>query len=462
VVVDKLDVVRAVCLPAEAHTPLVIDSNRELAFAISSEAFEPVAGNCSKGRQRWRRVERLKPAFCRGSECFECRDPTALREALGRFGSKRPDHFAIPSVAALCVEASRMEREGGKTKAATMGFGLGGCLRGCLASVGTLDSCVTRRRAWQAGLMALLGAGVAHAEAPPVWVWYRTSEGCPDGVAFVEHLAALGQDARLARVGDRVDFVVTLGRGASESSGRLERQTRDGTVAIQEYRDAECEHVAEALALTLDLALDPLARGAEPRTAAGEAAAAAPLAADAPVPEARLESSDPTALSFGVQATLASGIAPEVLPGAALFVELEPPWRLLEALRATLLGGYRRSRAAAGSIDVLLLSARLEGCPLEWRGASLSLAPCVGLEGGLLQASGEDPFGTSDAGFWGAALALGRLGLELGVGLELEAQVAGRLPLVRYDMGTEDGSAAWFHTRRVGAEASVGVAWRIP
>src|SRR5262245_39186705 len=110
----------------------------------------------------------------------------------------------------------------------------------------------------------MLGAlPAAGAEPAPVWVWYRTSEGCPDGASFVSRLSELGKTARLASVGDRVDFVVTLGAGPDESSGRLERQTRGGTVAIREYRDARCEQVAEALALTLDLALEPEASSAD-------------------------------------------------------------------------------------------------------------------------------------------------------------------------------------------------------
>src|SRR5690606_782591 len=41
-------------------------------------------------------------------------------------------------------------------------------------------------------------------------IWYRSSEGCRDGAVFVTRLAELGRAATLARVGDRVDFVVTV------------------------------------------------------------------------------------------------------------------------------------------------------------------------------------------------------------------------------------------------------------
>ena len=53
-------------------------------------------------------------------------------------------------------------------------------------------------------------------------VWYRSSEGCPDGAAFLARLRSRAQGARLARVNDRIDFVVTLGTSGGRSSGKLE------------------------------------------------------------------------------------------------------------------------------------------------------------------------------------------------------------------------------------------------
>jgi hypothetical protein len=311
----------------------------------------------------------------------------------------------------------------------------------------------------------LASAAPAYAETPPVWIWYRTSDGCPDGPAFVSRLSELGKTARLAKVGDRVDFVVTLGAGVGneESSGRLERQTRGGTVAIREYRDLRCEQVAEALALTLDLAIDPEASArsgaAVENTLASpnEASSSNDLAvARAPVdrnPEA------PGALAIGVLATLASGVAPGALPGAGLFVELAPALAVLPALRATLLGGYGQSQAEQREVEVTLLAARLEACPLEWRWSGVVLRPCVGADAGLLQAQGGEPLGASDSGFWSAAVGLGRVSFQLGSQLALELAAGARVPLLRYEMGTRDGSAAWFQTRDVGLDTSLGAAW---
>jgi hypothetical protein len=313
-------------------------------------------------------------------------------------------------------------------------------------------------------------------------VWYRTSEGCPDGEAFVSRLSELGKTARLARVGDRVDFVVTLGSGPSESSGRLERQTRGGTVAIREYRDARCEQVAEALALTLDLALEPDgARRADASTspsiatpardeplratAAREmpapAAAADDAAADDAAGPAPGESSSPVAaLALGVQATIATGIAPGILPGGALFIDGRLAAAAPASWRGSLFGAYRESTAREREIELLLVGGRVEGCAFELRRGPITVSPCLGLDAGLLRATGPSSLGVTDVGFWSAAAAHGRFAAALGEGVSFELQVGGLVPLVRYEMGP--GEAAWFRTRAVGFAASAGAAWQIP
>ncbi|HTV18767.1 MAG TPA: hypothetical protein VMG12_08855 [Polyangiaceae bacterium] len=304
----------------------------------------------------------------------------------------------------------------------------------------------------------------------------------------MSRLSQLGKAARLASVGDRVDFVVTLGRGPEQSSGRLERQTRSGTVAIREYRDARCEAVAEALALTLELALEPEAApalGAPAGVAHAGSSDGATASSDedvglgtVPATRAAAEPSVGEALkasaaddgahasrhsiSIGAQATLTTGVAPAALPGAALFVSghTGSPW--LSTWRGALFGGYRASSAELREIEVLLAGARVEGCSFEARFGAVAVAPCLGLDAGLLHASGPAALGTTDSGFWSAVAAHGRLVAALADSLSLELQVGGLAPLVRYEMGTRDGSVEWFRTRAVGLDARLGMAWQIP
>lgn len=326
----------------------------------------------------------------------------------------------------------------------------------------------------------LLGVGSVAAEPAPVWVWYRTSEGCPDGEAFVTRLNDLGQSARLAGAGDRVDFVVTLGHERDTSSGRLERQTRSGTVAIREYRDADCVQVAEALALTLDLTLEPNAAPSEEplpglapeppalnsepppavRTTTAGVSSALDGAGRSSTPES--DAASQTNVALGAQATLATGVAPDLLPGGALFLELESSRGLPSSARLTLLGGHSESTAPSRELAVTLLGVRAELCPLSWTPSTeLVLEPCVGAEAGIIRGAGADAAGTADSGFWSSVLGQGRVALQVQGPLWLEAQVGARVPLVRYEMGTRDGSADWFRTRAVGLEAGVGASWQI-
>lgn len=114
------------------------------------------------------------------------------------------------------------------------------------------------RMAAASAFVAVLSVAFAlDAQSDGPVIWYRSSEGCPDGEAFLSRLARRAQGARLAQVNDRIDFVVTLGALEGRSSGKLERQTVGSTVAIREIETQSCEEAADVLALTLMLTLNP-------------------------------------------------------------------------------------------------------------------------------------------------------------------------------------------------------------
>lgn len=313
----------------------------------------------------------------------------------------------------------------------------------------------------------MLGAAPALAEQAPVWVWYRTSAGCPSGDDFVARLAELGHSARLAKVGDRVDFVVTLGSDAEKSSGRLERQTRQGTVAIRDYEDARCDQVAEALALTLELALDPAATPATTAPPAPSPAPPAPTSASGALADrtqgdpAGSHAGEPKQLWIGAQASAVAGAGPGVLPGVALFAELaEPSWPITN-LRVGLRGAHGAGDAQGHRIESTGLVGRAEGCRSLWDASALSVAPCVGFDLGALRAASGGEQGNTATGIWGAAVAHGRLAWAVGARLRLEAELGASVPFVHYAVGTVDGGATWFRTAAVVPEASAGAAFAI-
>jgi hypothetical protein len=50
-VVNDFDIMRAVSFPAEADTPLIVDTNGVLAFAVAFESFQSIAGRNAQVNQ---------------------------------------------------------------------------------------------------------------------------------------------------------------------------------------------------------------------------------------------------------------------------------------------------------------------------------------------------------------------------------------------------------------------------
>ncbi len=305
----------------------------------------------------------------------------------------------------------------------------------------------------------------------PVSIWYRSSEGCPDGAAFLGRLDELRRSARLASVGDRVDFVVTLAAESGKSSGRLERQTERGTVAIRDVGASECTEVAEALALSLDLALEPgaavtlpvevapapLSRDAVPVEAV--APLVGPTYSEAAEPAAVIGTAAEPPLRVGLQGTLTSGLSPALAGGAALFVEFGTVARDPSA-RLSVHGSYGSGTSDNGRLETTLVAGRLEGCAFGWDGGMWSIRPCLGADAGLLSSAWSAEGGHRDSGPWVSALGLVRAAVRIGPHLVPEAQIAGVVPFTRYVMGSPQTRDV-FQIEPILLQLSVGARWAL-
>jgi hypothetical protein len=334
-----------------------------------------------------------------------------------------------------------------------------------VALLSTLAQAQPRGEAQPGGEAQLQAATTAPAPDPALSIWYRSSEGCPEGSVFVARLAELGRRATLARVGDRVDFVVTVAGAPNASSGRLERQTARGTVAIRELDAPRCEEVTEALALSLDIALDP----ANVAPSSSDAALAPEAEPTSPQPAAAVDRAphreDPTRepagrspLALGAQGSLTKGIAPRWAAGGTLFAELRARDAIALAGRFSLAAAFADATRAAIDVDVLWLAGRVEGCAFELRSGPLSLQPCAGAELGLVRAGSSGDGGQRDTGLWAAALGVMRARLELDERFALEAQVGAALPFVRYAVGSSLGGDL-FRTEAVIPTLALGGSW---
>ena len=95
-VVDHLDIFRAILGPDEADSPLVVNSNRMLARTSSAQRFQTIPGRESQIIERFGMVENCEHVARSLNQI--CREP--LSEAVqkgpgGKFPSCAHDHDAI-------------------------------------------------------------------------------------------------------------------------------------------------------------------------------------------------------------------------------------------------------------------------------------------------------------------------------------------------------------------------------
>lgn len=330
-------------------------------------------------------------------------------------------------------------------------------------------------RAWRCLLgLALAGSVCAvHSRAlaeEPVSIWYRSSEGCPDGSDFVERLEARGKAARIATAGDRVDFVVTLGVDDSGSRGRLERQTSDGIVAIRQVEGTSCEEVAEALAFSLALA-DRGRPSAEPdadteiEPPGGEPAPPEQLV-PSPAPPPDVSSTRPRAaqsraprkgverFALGLFGTGRTAVAPRGAWGAMLRFEFERgPGLGWQADLGAALGTGDRAR---GKLSVKLYSARFGVCPLWLNSGSLNLAWCGGIEGGLVRVDSEGPGSVGDEGSWFSLNVAEKLSWSVSKSWALAADMGAFVPFTRYSILAKNPEAVLHEVPPVGWTLGLG------
>ena len=315
--------------------------------------------------------------------------------------------------------------------------------------------------------------------AAPVSVWYRTTDGCPNAEVFLGRLSAQGVEARIARVGDHIDFVVTLGQEGGQSLATLERQSTERTVAIREVRAATCEAAANALALTLALTVDPEATPGAANTAPLPAAASSPVAPAAPENQpsaaastassnhADTGASSPSAaaaprsqrFTFGVQGSVGTLVGGAPLWGANAFAALDSTRGLRPSGRVSFVTGVERG--PVDDVTLSLYAGRLEGCPATLGGA-LSVTACAALDLGALSASSSASGGSSDTSFWGALWGLTRLryaAAEQAFTAEIQGGVTTALTRYRVTSGIPPETLAEVRPWGVGLAAGAGVRW---
>ena len=250
--------------------------------------------------------------------------------------------------------------------------------------------------------------------------------------------------------------------------------------------------MAEALALSLALSLDPEThdqgqpedadeasqspaqdvpaaaptprRSASPHTGSPASARSQPIAADQP-PDTVQMRHEPDAQVWlaGVQGGAVSGVARNASALAAAFVELDgalPQVLPGLALRAGAVGVFGSTTTAVGEVRHWIIAGRTDACPVQLGGTRVTLWPCAVFDLGATGASATRSTGSLDTGLWAALGAHARFRWWVGGPVALEAQLGVLVPLTRYEV--YGGSEVLYRTAVAGLSGALGASIRLP
>jgi len=327
--------------------------------------------------------------------------------------------------------------------------------------------CPLTRRLLAAALMLGESLGFAAparaAETEAIRIDYRAEASCPGADQFVADVLRRAPRARIAAAGEKArTFSITIDRTRAGFEGSLAVQGDASSTNARTVTGARCSEVAEVLALSTAIAVDPSAAGetrptpggagagtGEPSGSAPDAASkspdSAPSSSEARTearpssrsqqraepedePEERDEaatytppsydySARPSGASILIGPELHTGVGPSLARGVVLGIDAAAmsPGAWLSSIGVEF--GYlalstSRVGGAASSFELYLARPRL--CGPRLRASRISLGACVGAELGLLSASGSEiAFPESQNRFWAGAAVLVRLQVDL-------------------------------------------------
>jgi hypothetical protein len=316
------------------------------------------------------------------------------------------------------------------------------------------------------------GLGLTHragaAESEAIRIDYRAEASCPGADQFVADVLRRAPRARIASAGESArTFVIAISRTDTGFEGSLSVQGESSSTAARRVTGARCAEVAEVLALSTAIAVDPSA-ASEPRPPSSSGSAntgTAPRASSentgsssksdppsagtttrdesrsstkpAPEPEDREreereereepEPYDPgpsydyasrrSGASILVGPELHTGVGPSLARGVVLGIEAASPNQGAWLSSLGIEFGYlalstSRVGGAASSFELFVARPRLCGPAL--RASRISLGACLSAELGLLTGSGSEiAFPESTNRLWAGAALPVRLQVDL-------------------------------------------------
>jgi len=94
-VIDDCDIESIASIEAKTDTPLIINANAPLTFAVAAQGFQPVAWGNTEVFECMRVVQHLQFTLGRGGKCFEPTRAFAFEQRLCVFTPECLNHTEI-------------------------------------------------------------------------------------------------------------------------------------------------------------------------------------------------------------------------------------------------------------------------------------------------------------------------------------------------------------------------------
>lgn len=249
-------------------------------------------------------------------------------------------------------------------------------------------------------------------EAPIPYRVQSSGSGECAPATFASKLEQRSPRLRPASASERLalSFELNVERHAEKLSGRMSVHEIDGSETTRAVEGVTCDEVLSALALIAVVLVDP--------NALGESSSSPAAPAPAPVAEARIQPTLPVGpprhwrFGAGVNGGIEGAVSPDVAVVAALQLEALLGGDGASAPRLTV--AFERSAGntvstPSGDAHFVWTAARATGCLVRFpRSGPLAVRPCLFMDAGMLQGTGERTFRASSARLtW---ISLGALG----------------------------------------------------
>jgi hypothetical protein len=253
-------------------------------------------------------------------------------------------------------------------------------------------------------LLSMASPALADDANETVQLEYHAPDECATEPTFLDVVRAHTRHVTFAASGAHRTFEVSIVHERGGFAGSLTSKTHAGGRTRRSFHGQTCDEMTAALALLVALAVDPKAALSPRPPPLPPPAPPPPLPMPAPLPPstpvappAHAVARPPTRHGMrwepdaGIEAVMATGVAPVVMTGVGLFgggAAARDGWFSPSVRGGVVVAATGVTGAADSQAEFLWITGEVEACSSRWNVKAFSLWPCLHGEAGAVRGEG--------------------------------------------------------------------------